>query len=80
MPHVLQGQHIERKLLLKSKRQSYVRYDNGLKSVKYYNAETRKILTSCNYCVLQVMTPEPPDDIVVVLPNVPFEGEQGKTE
>jgi hypothetical protein len=77
---LLQGQHIEQKLLPKSKKRSYVRFDDGSKSIKYYNVETRKILTSCNYCVLKVSEPQPPDDIVVALPDVPFKGELGETE
>jgi hypothetical protein len=77
---LLQGQHVEQKLLPKSKKRSYVGFDDGSKSVKYYNAEMRKILTSCNYHVLKVSEPQPPDNIVVALPNVLFEGELGETE
>ena len=36
----LQGQKEQRKMLPKSKRQVYIRYDNGAKAVKYYNAAT----------------------------------------
>ena len=43
---LLQGQKEQRKMLPKSKRRIYVGYDDGSKSVKYYNAETRKVLTS----------------------------------
>jgi len=41
-----EGQHVLCKMLPKSHRKAYVGYDNGSKSVKYYNAETRSILTS----------------------------------
>ena len=43
---LLQGQKEQRKMLPKSKRRIYVGYDDGSNSVKYYNAETRKVLTS----------------------------------
>ena len=43
---LLQGQKIPRKILPKSKKQIYIGFDDGSKSVKYYNAETRNILTS----------------------------------
>jgi transposase InsO family protein len=44
-----QGEHQDRKLLPKSRRRSYVGFDDGARAVKYYNAETRKILTSRNF-------------------------------
>jgi len=46
---LLQGQRAQRKMLPKSQRRAYVRYDKGSKSIKYYNAATRNILTSRNY-------------------------------
>jgi hypothetical protein len=51
---LLQGQHVERKILPKSKRRLYVRHNDRSNSVKYYNAETRKILTSC-----KILFPQP---------------------
>ena len=77
---LLQGQHVERKILPKSKRQLYVGHDDGSKSVKYYNAETRKILTSRNFRFLNALPENPPEGIVVAPPNVLFEGEEGKGE
>jgi hypothetical protein len=46
---LLQGQQKNRKMLPRSKRQIYVGYDEGSKSVKFYNAESRKVLISRNY-------------------------------
>jgi len=37
---LLQGQKVQRKMLPKSLRQAYVSYDEGSKSVIYYNAAT----------------------------------------
>jgi hypothetical protein len=37
---LLQGKKEQRKMLPKSKRRTYVGYDDGSKSVMYYNAET----------------------------------------
>ena len=43
---LLQGQKELHKMLPKSKRRTYVGYNDGSKSIKYYDAETRKVLTS----------------------------------
>jgi hypothetical protein len=43
---LLQGQKVPRKMLPKSQRKSLVGFDDGSKSVLYYNPETRKVLTS----------------------------------
>jgi reverse transcriptase-like protein len=63
-------------MLPKSQRRAYVGYDDGSKSVLYYNAETRKILTSRNY---HFLTPElrksPPEEIGIA-PDAPHEGEE----
>ena len=42
---LLQGQRIQRKMLLKSLWRAYVGFNKGSKSIKYYNAATRTILT-----------------------------------
>ena len=52
----------------------YVGFDDGSKSIKYFNAETRKILTSRNYCFLSNIENDPPEEIVVA-PDLPREGE-----
>jgi hypothetical protein len=49
---LLQGQKEARKILSKSTHRAYVGFEDGPKAVKYYNAETRKVLTSCNFCFL----------------------------
>jgi hypothetical protein len=62
---LLQGQNKARKILPKSKRRAYVGYDDASKSVTYYNAETRKILTSRNYVFLTPKPAEQPEEILV---------------
>jgi hypothetical protein len=73
---LLQGQHKQRKMKPKSKRQAYVGYDDGSKSVQYYNAETRKILTSRNYRFLTLPEKESPPEEIEVAPDTPREGER----
>jgi hypothetical protein len=61
-----QGQAEKRKLQPKSSRRAYVGYDDGSNSVQYYNADTRKILSSRNYRFLsQTTTPPLTDDIQI---------------
>jgi hypothetical protein len=62
---LLQGQNITRKILPKSKRRAYVRYDDVSKSVLYYNTETRTILTSRNYVFLTAKSANIPEEITV---------------
>jgi hypothetical protein len=71
---LLQGQKEVRKMLPKSKRQAYVGFDYGAKAVKYYNAETRKILTSRNYCHINP-PPEMPPVPNIITPSPQHEGE-----
>ena len=71
---LLQGQRIQRKMLLKSLRQAYVGYDEGSKSVKYYNAATKNILTSHNYRFLSPVESSPLEEITIQ-PDAPLEGE-----
>jgi hypothetical protein len=73
---LLQGQHVERKLLPRSKRRAYIGFEDGSQAVKYYNAETCKILTSRNFQFLNLPTPSP-EGIEVAPPNVLLEGELG---
>ena len=61
-------------MLPKSIRKAYVGFDDGSKSVKYYNAKTRKILTSRNFCFLSIDNKTPPEEIMVTL-KIPHEGE-----
>ena len=54
------------------------RVEDGPKAVKYYNAETRQILTSQNYRFLSPQEDSPPEEIVVA-PDVPCEGESRRS-
>ena len=71
---LLQGQHIQWKLLPKSQQHVYIGYDDGSKVVKYYNPATRNILTSRNYCFINPADTEPPDKSPEEIAIVP-EGE-----
>ena len=75
---LLQGQNVPRKMLAKSKRRAYVGFDDGSKSVLYYNAETRRVLTSRNYRFLSITDKTPPEEIVVA-PDIPHEGEMDRS-
>ena len=77
---LLQGQKVPRKMESKSRRRVFVSYDDGSKSVKYYNVETRKILTSRNFCFLS-LTDETPPEPIAITPDAPGEGEpEGSTQ
>ena len=71
---LLQGQKVQRKMLPKSQRRAYVRYDKRSKSIKYYNAAMRNVLTLRNFCFLPWIEPSPPEEIGIE-PNAPLEGE-----
>jgi len=71
---LLQGQQIQRKMLPKSQRRVLVGYDDGSKSVKFYNASTRNILTSRNYKFLTLSDPSPPEEVAIEPP-----GDKGET-
>jgi hypothetical protein len=60
---LLQGKHKDRKMLPKSQRGAYIRYDDGAHAVKYYNTESRTILTSQNFRIVQPVSPEPPEQL-----------------
>ena len=74
---LLQGQHQDRKLQPKSKRQAFTGFDDGSNSVLYYNAETHNILTSRNFRFLTVSQPSPSEEIEI-MPHSPHEGEENK--
>ena len=77
---LIQGPKEPLKLQPKSKQQLFVSYDNGSKSVKYYNPETRKVLTTRNFKFLTNFpeTEAPAEPIVIdSAPVVPHEGERG---
>src|ERR1700678_1222551 len=71
---LLQGQKEPRKMETKSRRRIFVGYDDGSKSIKYYNAKTRKVLTSQNIRFLNLTNESPPEPIVVST-DAPHEGE-----
>ena len=70
---LLQGQKVPRKMLPKSARRAYVGHDDGSGAVKYYNAQSRKVLTSRNFHLLSSPDPEPEPELcdpIVVTPEV----------
>jgi hypothetical protein len=54
-----------RKMLPKSQQCAYIGYDEGAKSVRYYNAETRTILTLQNYKFLIPSNSSPPEVLLI---------------
>jgi hypothetical protein len=72
---LLQGQARLRKILSKSACRAYVRFEDGPKAVKYYNAETRKVLISRNFSFPVPQQRDPSPEEIVVAPNMPREGE-----
>ena len=66
---LVQGQKVSRKMLPKSKRKAFVGFDDGSKSVRYYNAETRKILTSRNFRFLSLSNEDSLHENIVVAPD-----------
>ena len=78
-----QGQHKGRKFDPKSTKKVFVGFEDGSRSVKYYNPETRKILTSRNYRFLSVSDnhPEPTEGVEIdISPEILHEGEQKEVE
>ena len=76
---LLQGQNKPRKMETKSRRRIFVGYDDGSKSIQYYNAETRKVLTSRNIRFLSLTDSETPPEPIVIPDNGPREGEPGSS-
>ena len=79
---LLQPQKTRPKLAPRSKQQIFVGYDDGSKSIRYFNPETRKILTSRNFKFLtnlpaKTSTPEPIQIDQDHPPTMPCEGENG---
>ena len=54
-----------------------VGYDDGSNSIKYYNAETGKVLTSQNFRSLQLPVETKPPEPIVITPNIQHEGKSG---
>ena len=61
----------------KSKRRALVGYEDGSKSVKFYNAETQLVLTLRNYHFLEPSDPSKaiPEQLSITPDNVAHEGE-----
>lgn len=72
---LLQGQNVQRKILPKSKRRAYVGYNDEPKSVIYYNADTRRCLTSRTYAFLTPYPAGEKEDIIIY-DNPTREGER----
>ena len=72
---LLQGQNKPRKMETKSRRRIFVGYDDGSKSIKYYNAEIRKVLISRNIRFLALTNDNPSPEPMILLPDAPCEGE-----
>ena len=59
-----------------SKARLFVGYNEGSKSVLYYNAETRKVLISQNFCFLHLTHDKTPSELQFS-PTLLHEGELG---
>jgi len=56
-------------------------YDDGSKTIKYYNPKTRKVLTSRNFRFLSLTNEETPPEPIAISPNTQLEGEsEGNTQ
>ena len=72
---LLQGQKVPQKMLPKSQHRSFVGFDDGSKSVKYYSTETRKILTLWNFHFLSLPGTQTLLEEIEVSPDTLCEGE-----
>ena len=72
---LLQGQKEPRKMETKSRRRIFVGYEDGSKSIQYYNAETRKVLTSRNIRFLNLTDTKTPPVPMTITSDGPREGE-----
>jgi len=70
-----QGPNVLRKLLPKLQQKAYIGFEDGSQSVKYNNAETRKILISQNFCFLTLPDQVSPPEEITMAPGAPHEGE-----
>ena len=66
---LLQGQKQQRKMLPKSKQHYYVGYEDGPKAIKYYSAETRKVLISRNFHFLNLSDKETLSEDFIIDPD-----------
>jgi hypothetical protein len=80
---LLQGPKEQAKMLPRSKPYVFLGFHDGSKSVKYYDADTKRVLTSRNFQFLTNLPfrDSPPEPIYVPpLPALPLEGEYGENE
>ena len=63
-------------MLPKSQRRAYIGYNEGSKSIKYYNAAMRNILTLRNFCFLSRADPSPLEELGIE-PSYLLKGENG---
>ena len=68
-PVLLQGQKQQCKMLPKSKQHYYMGYEDGPKAIKYYSAETCKVLISQNFRFLNLSNEEIPIQDIIVNPE-----------
>ena len=68
-----------RKMQTKSKRQVYTSYDDGANAVRYYNAETRNVLTSRKFRMITPLNQPSPPELIEVTPDMLHEGESTST-
>jgi len=55
-------------MLPKSQWRAYVGYDEGSKAIRFYNAATKNVQTTRNYCFLTPIDSAPPEEITVDMP------------
>jgi hypothetical protein len=78
---LLQGPNVPHKMLPRSTHRAYLGYDDGSQSVKYYTADTHKVLLTCNFQFLSPPShPTPPEEIAIIPHSTPLrEGEAAQT-
>ena len=72
---LLQGQKMQLKMEAKSKHRALVGYDDGSKSILFYNAETRKVLNSRNFHFLNPSSAASPEHLLIMPDIAEREGE-----
>ena len=72
---LLQGQKVDRKMQPKSKHRVYVDFDDSAGAVKYYNTETRNVLTSRNFKQITPPQSTPIPENIDIIPNSQHKGE-----
>src|SRR5262245_61196351 len=72
-----QGQYKDWKMLSKSKCRAYVGFDKGSNALKFYNAETHKVIISQNFYKIHISTKIHTAELIVIRTNPCHEGESG---